>query len=176
MPTSKFQRLTMRGRTAFWAGVALGAAVVLGTIDQLPGTMATRFDAAGRPDTWSSRTGYLVFLAGFGVALPLAIVAMVALFARRAPEWISLPHREIWLAQPRRAEGLARVRAQMWWLACLLALAAIVVHLGVVRAHASDPPRLPLAAALGTIGLVLGGIAIWIVAWHRLFRPPSGSN
>ncbi len=143
-------------RTAFWAVVALGTAVVLGTIDQLPSTMATHFDATGRPNTWSSRRGYLLFLVGFGVALPLALVVMVAAFARRAPEWINLPHREVWLAEPRRAEGLARVRAHMWWLACVLVLSA-------------------LAAALGAIGLVLAGIAVWIASWYRLFRPPSRS-
>jgi uncharacterized membrane protein len=169
-------RADLRGRTLFWALVALGAGLVFATVGALPNSIATHFDVAGRPNGWSSAAGYLAFLAGFGVALPLAVAAMVAMFARHAPEWINLPHRELWLAEPHRAEGLARVRAHMWWLACLLALAAIVAHLGVVRAHASDPPRLPLAAALGIIGMVLGGIAIWIVTWHRLFRPPSGSD
>ncbi len=64
----------------------------------------------------------------------------------------------------------------MWWLACVLVLSALLVHLAIVRAHASDPPYLPLAVALAMIGVVLAGIVLWSVSWHRRFRPPFRSS
>ena len=154
----------------------MGGVLVAGTLDLLPETVATHFDGTGRPNGWSSRAGYAVFLAAIGAGLPLVVVAVVATLARRAPQWINLPHREIWLAEPRRSEALARAREQMWWLACVLALSALVVHLAVIGANMRQPAHLPLPAALGTIGFPLAGMVAWAVSWQRRFRPPTRSN
>lgn len=166
----------MRGANAFWIAVAIGAIVVAGTLDLLPPTVATHFDGAGTPNGWSSRPGYAVFLAAIGVGLPLLIVGVVATFARRAPHWINLPHRERWLAEPHRAEGLARAQEHIWWLGCVIALTALVAHLALLGANLRRPPALPLGAALGLIAFPLACLVIWAVTWHRLFRPPPGSH
>jgi uncharacterized membrane protein len=166
----------MRGATTFWVVVAVGVMVVAGTLDVLPPTVATHFDAAGTANGWSSRRGYAIVLAGIGVGLPLLIVGVVGVFARRAPQWINLPHREVWLAEVHRAEGIARVREHIWWLACVLAMTALGTHLALLAANKQRPPQLPLGAALGVIGFPLACMVIWAVTWHRLFRPPPGSQ
>jgi len=165
----------MRGATIFWIVVAIGVVVVAGTLDVLPPTVATHFDAAGTANGWSSRRGYAIVLAVIGVGLPLLIVGVVGVFARRAPQWINLPHREIWLAELHRAEGIARAREHIWWLACVLAMTALGTHFALLGANTQQPPRLPLAAALGLIAFPLGCLVMWAVTWHRLFRPPPGS-
>ncbi len=162
------------GPAAFWLLVAAGAAVVALTFNRLPGTIATHFDAAGRPNGWSSPIGYLAFLFAFAVAVPLAVVGLVDIFARRAPGLLNFPHREFWLAEPRRVEGLARLRAHIWWLAGLFAASAVVVHLSIVLAHRARPPRLSPSLAWATIGLILAGFAVWMATLHRRFRPHSG--
>jgi uncharacterized membrane protein len=166
----------MRAANTFWIVVAIGVMVVAGTLDVLPPTLATHFDGSGAPNGWSSRAEYVILLAGIGIALPLLIVGVVGVFARRAPQWINLPHREIWLAEVHRAEGLARVREHIWWLACVLALTALNTHLALLGANRHQPPQLPLGAALGLIAFPVACMVIWAVTWHRLFRPPPGSH
>jgi hypothetical protein len=147
----------MRGATTFWIVVAVGVMVVAGTLDVLPPTVATHFDASGTANGWSSRRGYASFLAGIGVGLPLLIVGVAGVFARRA-------------------EGIARVREHIWWLACMFAMAALGTHLALLGANKHLPPQLPLGAALGLIAFPLACMVIWAVTWHRLFRPPPGSQ
>jgi uncharacterized membrane protein len=166
----------MRAANTFWIVVAIGAIVVLGTLDVLPPSVATHFDGSGTPNGWSSRPGYARFLVAIGVGLPLGIVAIVELFARRAPQWINLPHREIWLAEPHRADGISRVREHIRWLACVLAMTALITHLALLGANMRQPPRLPIGAALGLLAFPLACMVIWAVTWHRLFRPPPGSH
>lgn len=165
----------MRGANTFWIVVAIGVMIVAATLDVLPPTLATHFDGSGSPNGWSSRAEYVMLLAGIGIGLPLLIVGVVRVFARRAPQWINLPHREIWLTEVHRAEGMARVREHIWWLACVLALTALTTHLALLGANRHQPPQLPLGAALGLIAFPVACMVIWAVTWHRLFRPPPGS-
>jgi hypothetical protein len=67
----------------------------------------------------------------------------VDIFARRAPGLLNFPHREFWLAEPRRVEGLARLRVHIWWLAGLFAASAVVVHLS--RVDGDPAPPVPAA-------------------------------
>ena len=166
----------MRAANTFWIVAAIGVVVVGGTFDVLPPTLATHFDGSGVANGWSSRAEYAMFLAGIGIGLPLLIVGIVGLFVRRAPQWINLPHREIWLAEVHRAEGLGRVREHMWWLACVLAMTTLSTHLALLGANKHQPPQLPLRAALGLIAFPVACMVIWAVTWHRLFRPPRESQ
>jgi uncharacterized membrane protein len=166
----------MRGSNTFWIVVAVGTITVAGTLDLLPARVATHFDGSGAPNGWSSRAGYAVLLGMIGLVLPLAIVGMVRLFARHAPHLINLPHREIWLGEPHRAEGMARARDHIWWLATILALTALLAHLALLGANRRDPPELPLSAALGLIGFPLACLVAWTVTWYRAFRPPPGTT
>jgi uncharacterized membrane protein len=165
----------MRGSNTFWIVVAIGTIAVAGTLDLLPPRVATHFDGSGTPNGWSSRAGYAVFLATIGVGLPLAVVALLGLLARHAPHLMNLPHREIWLAEPHRSEGVARAREHVWWLACVLALTALLAHLALLGANRRQPPELPLGAALGLIGFPIACLVAWTVTWYRAFRPPPGT-
>ena len=98
----------MRAANTFWIVVAIGVMVVAGTLDVLPPTLATHFDGSGARNGWSSRAEYVILLAGIDIGLPLLIVGVVGVFARRAPRWINLPHREIWLTEVHRAQHAPR--------------------------------------------------------------------
>ena len=67
---------------------------------------------------------------------------------------------------------MRRVRAYMWWLACIMAAPSIAVHGLIVRAHGTQPPALSTPEIVSLLGGVLVAIAAWSVGWWLLLRPP----
>jgi len=50
--------------------------------------------------------------------------------------------------------------------------AGLGVHWLILKAHASQPPRLSTRDILVVLGGVLLGVGLWIGGWYRLLRPP----
>jgi uncharacterized membrane protein len=50
---------------------------VAGTASDLPLTVASHFDAAGQPNAFMSRSGYVRFVLCVAVGLPVAVVVML---------------------------------------------------------------------------------------------------
>ena len=145
--------------------------IVAATLPRLPPILATHFNAVGTPNAWSSHAGYVTVLAVIGLLLPLAIVRMVGWFGVVRPEWLNVPYRTYWIEPARRAEGLSRILSHMWWLACLMAAFVLGIHLVLVGAHATVPPRLPMGSFLGVVTAFLTGLGLWIAAFYRVMRP-----
>ena len=146
-------------------------AIVAATLGRLPATIATHFDGHGVPNAWSSHAGYLLTLMGIGLVLPLAIVGLVGAIARRWPQGLNIPHREYWLARERVQEAVGRLEGYLWWLGCIMLAATLAIHLLILDAHTSEPPRLSLTAILVTLAAIVVSIGFWIVGIYRNFRP-----
>jgi uncharacterized membrane protein len=161
-----------RGQGVFYFFAAGLIAVVLVTLRRLPPTVASHFDAAGVPNGWSSRPGYALLLVIIGVLLPLGITALIRGLTRQGPARLNIPARDYWTRPEHGQEAVRRVRAYMWWLACIMAGTALLIHLLVLDAHEHEPPRLSTGAILGVLGVVLGAVAGWAAGWYRLLRRP----
>ena len=160
------------GRTMFIA-LAIGLiAVVMATLRRLPPVVASHFDAAGVPNGWSGRPAYALLLVGIGVLLPLGIAVLIGALTRRGPARLNIPAREYWTRPEHGREAVRRVRAYVWWLGCIMAAAALLIHALVVAAHAHQPPRLSTSGVLLVLGAVLLGVAGWAAGWYRLLRRP----
>jgi uncharacterized membrane protein len=71
LPASYPHRLT------WWVFLILlvsAAVFIVATSGQLPSLVASHFDAAGRPNGFMSRGGYVRFMLCFAVGLPLVVV------------------------------------------------------------------------------------------------------
>jgi len=143
------------------------------TVPSLAESVATHFDAVGRANGWMTRTGYAVFMAAFGIGLPLLIWFLIPLVSRRFPAGINIPARNYWLAPERREETLAFLRWHMGWLAALMALFFIAIHHLLLLANALRPPALPRTPFFFMLGCFLAGTAMWTVLLWRRFRRPS---
>ena len=74
-----------RGQRVFFV-LAIGLiAVVLATLGRLPPVVASHFDAAGRPNGWSSRPVYVLLLIAIGFVLPLGVTGLIHGLTRRGP-------------------------------------------------------------------------------------------
>jgi uncharacterized membrane protein len=142
------------------------------TLGHLPPVVASHFDGAGVPNGWSSRPTYALLLIAVGALLPLGTIGLVSLLVRRGPQLLNIPARDYWQRPEHGPEAVRRVRAYIWWLGCVMTATALGVHLLILKAHASQPPRLSTRGILVVLGGVLLGIGLWIGGWYRPIRPP----
>ena len=161
-----------RGHAVFYVLVGGLIGVVWVTLGRLPPSVASHFDAAGTPNGWSSRLEYAFLLMVVGVLLPLSIAALVRGLTRQGPALLSIPSRDYWNLPEHGKESVRRVRAYMWWLGCIMAGTALLIHLLVLNAHEHQPPRLSTGGILLVLGAALGAIAAWAAGWYRLLRRP----
>ena len=160
------------GKMAFWI-LATGLAVVLvATFDLLPPVVASHFDAAGAPDGWSSRGVHTLVILTIGVGLPLVIVGLVRFLTRSGPQGLNIPARDYWTRPEHGPEAVRRVRAYVWWLGGVMAGTALLVHVLVLGANRSQPPRLRNELMYLMLAAVLLAIGGWAWGWYRLLRPP----
>lgn len=143
------------------------------TISSLGEPVATHFDAAGRANGWMTRTGYGIFMAAFGIGLPLLIWALIPLISRRFPRAVNIPARTYWLAPERRDETLVFLKWHLGWLATLMVLFFLAIHHLLLLANALRPPALPRAPFFFMLGCLLAGTAVWVVLLWRRFRRPT---
>jgi uncharacterized membrane protein len=165
--------MLQRGRGLFWILASGLVALVLTTLGRLPPVVASHFNAAGTPNGWSSRPAYALLLIAVGVLLPLVIIVLVGTLARSNLAQLNIPARDYWTRPEHSQEAARRVRAYIWWLGCIMAGTAGLMHWLVVAAHAHQPPRLSTSAVIAVLGAVLAGLAGWTAGWYRLLRRPS---
>ena len=164
--------MLQRGQGLFYILAGGLIAMVLVTLGRLPPVVASHFDGAGIPNGWSSRPAYALLLVAIGVLLPLGMAGLIGGLTRSGPARLNIPARDYWSRPEHSPEAVRRVRAYMWWLGCVMAGAALLIHGLVLAAHAHQPPRLSSGAFLFVFGAVLLGIVGWTVGWYRLLRPP----
>ncbi len=165
-----------RGRGVFYFLATGLVAAVLITLRRLPPVVASHFDAAGVPNGWSSRPVYALLLVGIGVLLPISITVLIRGLTRHGPGRLNIPARDYWTRQEHGAEAVRRVRAYMWWLGCVMAGTALLIHVLVLDAHVHQPPRLSTSGILLVLSAVLLGLAGWVAGWYRLLRRPRSGG
>ena len=132
---------------------------------KLPEMVASHFDAAGRPDGWSSKGSFLGIYAA-SVALVMLVFHGVPLALSWLPErWINLPRKDYWLAPPRRRETLATLRRWMAWLGAGVLLFLILVFQLAIQANLAQERA---ARGEGFL-LVLGGFLLFALGWTAFF-------
>lgn len=154
-----------------FAGVTiLVCAYLYDVAPDLPDSLATHFDAAGRPNGWSTRTSF-VWLYGGMLALLGFVFGALALGAGRVPASLwSFPHRDWWLSGE-RSVPTRRYLAQ--WL--LRFGSALMLFLGVtlqqiVQANRDMPARLNAGWGLALVLLLVFTLVSTIGLFRRFAR------
>jgi len=151
-------------------GIVLLADLAL-TTPSLMEPVATHFDGAGHANGWMSRRGYAIFMAAFGIGLPLLVLGLFRITPAWFPKRVNIPNRSYWLSPERRAETLQFLNWHMAWLGNLMVLFVIAIHHLVLMANASRPPMLPRTPLFFLMGCFLAGMAVWTaLLWHRFRR------
>ena len=160
-------------RPLFILLLVVSTSVIVATTGQLPAQVASHFGAGGGANGSMGRTAYLIFMLAFAVGLPLLMVLSMAVLPRMMTSAINIPNRDYWLAPARREATLRYIEAHAYWLGSLMTVFIAAIHLLLIEANATQPPRLPgapFALLLGSFLVVLG---LWMVTLIAHFRRVS---
>lgn len=137
---------------------------------QLPGRVATHFDASGHPNGWMSRTAHPQLMMVFGLGFPLFVPALVYASRFLPDQFHNLPHRDYWLAPSRRTETMAYLFRHSLWFSPMALCFAIGIHASIIHANSLARTHLSTPLVLALAGCFLAGTAIWGVSLIRHFH------
>lgn len=160
-----------RGRLVFYVIASALVVILLATLGRLPPLVASHFDAHGRANGWSPRSLYALFILVIGVLMPLGITGLVAVLTRSGVSALNIPARDYWTRPEHSKEAVRRVRAYIWWLACVLVGTALAIHWSVLVANGRQPPALTPVEFFTVLAVVVLALGIWTAGWYRLLRP-----
>lgn len=146
---------------------------VTGTASELPALVASHFDAAGQPNAFMSRSGYVRFVLCLAVGLPVIVVAFLSTVYSRATD-LKLPNREYWLAPQRLERTRGFLVAHGVWFGSLLVALVCMVHWLELAANRQHPPHLSNQAFFAVLVAFLIATAAWIAALMFAFRRSAG--
>ena len=146
---------------------------VTSTASQLPLTVASHFDAAGQPNAYMSRSGYVRFVLCLALGLPVIVVTILSMVYSRATD-LKLPNREYWLATQRIAQTRAFLVAHGVWFGSLLVTLVCSVHWLELGANRQQQPHLPSQAFAAVLIAFLIATGAWVATLIVAFRRPAG--
>lgn len=132
-------------RSVFFLLIGAGAVYIVMSTGDLPDKVASKFGANNLAVAYMTREGYRLWMLGFGILLPIIVVALTAWLPRRAPQRMRLPRRDYWLSPEHWDSAMASVSAQIYWIGSLITAFVIGLHYAIVEANKVTPPRLPAA-------------------------------
>ncbi len=141
-----------------------------------PGRVPVHFGPGGRADGWGDSATHAL---GQAVLLTLYLLLFLGLPAglKRLPaKWISLPHRDYWLAPERREETRGRLAGLLHRFGIVFFLFFLGLAGLVLQARARTPPQLDLSRSLWLLVLLVAYVTVWLRAFWRAFPPPRGSS
>jgi len=140
-------------------------AFIAGTAGLLPAEV-------GDPGKTLAREAYLVLTLGQVLFIPWLVTRGSLALVRRHPQYLNMPHKDYWLAEPRREATLAGLRQHLFGIGLMLVLLFAAVHYGMLQRH---QPQWPQSSALHWglgAGLLAAGFGAWMIALYRRFPAP----
>lgn len=159
--------------TVFYGVLAASAAFIVMTTGALPDPVASKFGTDDLVTSWMAKSVYLPLMLGLAVGMPVLLVGLTALLARRFPQHFNIPNRDFWLSDAQRAATGDYLSTHVCWLACLMCGLIAGMHYAIVLAHESTPPRLPAEVFWTLMGVFAFGMVWWMWALYARFRKPG---
>jgi uncharacterized membrane protein len=150
-----------------WVLIALQCFAYYG---QLPPTLASHFDSAGRPNGWSSKEAFIelyLFVAGL---MTFLFFSMPGLLRRIPLVLINIPNRDYWLVPERKDRALEMLQEEMGWSGTgVLGMLVATIQLAI-KANLSGG-LLSGAMWILLVAFILFTVALLIRLYRRFARP-----
>jgi uncharacterized membrane protein len=132
-----------------------------------PGRVASHFDAAGRPNAWSSRDEFFFLQVGVTLGIAALFIGIPRLLRSTPASLINLPNKRYWLAPERHEETMDRLASYF----DVFSSATVLLLLAVfeLASLASHGERLDTNYFLPVLALYLLFSVGWTVALIRTF-------
>lgn len=141
---------------------------------QLPGVVASHFNARGVANGWQTKSAFFGVFVGvsvLAVVIGFAIPRMIAVFP---VQMINLPNKRYWLAPEHRAETMEFFNGYFAWFACGIYLVMILTFDYAVQQnlHPENPPD-PARMWYALAGFLLFTTVWTIRMLAKFLRPPA---
>jgi ABC-type Fe3+ transport system permease subunit len=140
------------------------------TAEWLPRQVAGHFALDGFATGFVERQSYLMLVIGSAVLMPALVCGLLWLAVLRFPDLVNLPHRDYWLAAQRRDKTAAFLAGRSVWLAAILAVFALALHLLVLRANHLSPARVDPSTLLAVTTMFVITLGAWLGQLRRYFE------
>ena len=130
------------------------------TSAQLPDPVASHFALDGRANNRMSRDAYQAFMTGVTLLIPLLLVVFQVWLPRHYPRFLSIPHRNYWLAPEHRQQMLDYLERHTLIFGSAPALLFAGMHWMILDANSRMPPQMNNSLLLAIAGL----FAAWVIA------------
>ena len=154
-----------RAVTAYLFLSGLSALQVAYYYSKLPATVASRFDAFGNPDGWTSKGVVACLDIGTILFLAVTFLSIHFLIGRIPDSLINMPNKKYWLAPERKTRTHAAISSSMLWMGCATIVFLLAVFQLIFQANLSEDQTLGVAMWV-FLGLYVVFTVVWVV---RLF-------
>lgn len=137
-----------------------------------PGRVPVHFDAAGRPDRWSDRSGLLALaITALGTTAALYLIGWLTPRLGTNPRYLSIPRKREFLALPEEKRELYWDAYKDFFAALAVAINLIfyLILRGMLRIATGAASLLPLGAMLPAFGLL--ALVLVYYAWRLIVLP-----
>jgi uncharacterized membrane protein len=145
------------------------AAFLACTFSNLPGQMATHFDAHGQPNGWMPRSVAITFQAIVGMVLPLVIAAFFGAIRLMPMRSINLPRRDYWFSPERRDATCAYLARQGLWLASLIVVLQAAVWYQILESNRASTKHFSLTSLFIVLSVFTIALIGWVIGLFRHF-------
>jgi uncharacterized membrane protein len=139
---------------------------------QLPATMASHFDGAGRANAFMPKQMFMTLHLGVAGLLTVVFLLMPMVIVRLPPSLINLPNKDYWLAPERREHSGRVIQGFLVGYGNATLFLLVVVFGDAMRASLMPVPRLSNRVWV-MIAFLLGFMIVWTVRFFRAFRRPE---
>jgi uncharacterized membrane protein len=161
----------MRKQLAIMVFLVLASVVqTLYYYPQLPGVVASHFNAEGTANGWQSKGAFFGIYYGVMMLIVLVFSGSTLLFDRIPDSLINLPRKDYWLAPERREETFAFINGQMMLFGNATLVFILVVFELAIRANLTSKQQLPSSIMLPLLGAYILASAVWTIRFILRFR------
>ncbi|KAJ4459264.1 hypothetical protein PAPYR_4800 [Paratrimastix pyriformis] len=138
----------------------------------LPDTVVTHWDAAGNPNGWGSKWGFVLICSLVPLGLML-FMSLIGICLPKVPDdLINLPNKEYYLAPQNRSSTFNYIRISFLQFSNALAIYMLVVEFSCGMANYYS--WWPQAAFIwAPMGIFLAWMVFWVICLYRRFRRPT---
>jgi uncharacterized membrane protein len=139
---------------------------------QLPGVIASHFDARGTANGWQTKSVFFGVFVGMSVLSIVIGFGLAAIIGAVPMQLINLPNKQYWLAPERRTDTLEYLKAYFGWFSCSLYVVMIVAFDYAVQSnlHGDSPPS--VSRLWFTLAAFMGFMLVWLIRLFRHFGQP----
>jgi uncharacterized membrane protein len=141
---------------------------------QLPGVVASHFDARGVANGWQVKSAFFGTFIGVGVLAAVIGFGVPRIIAALPAQLINLPNKDFWLAPEHLAMTLEFLSTYFAWFGCAIYLILILTFDYALQSNLHPENR----PDVSRMWYILAGFGAFMIVWitrllMRFLRPPQ---